>query len=75
MAENMNRLLSVQDLMTDKEKADYREFWEKHRLCPITSAIGGKITVEITGTSLGNVFVCKCNACGETKDITDIDNW
>ena len=75
MAENMNRPLSVQDLMTDKERAAYREFWEKHRLCPFTSTIGGKISVEITGTGLGNLFVCKCNACGETKDITDSDNW
>ena len=75
MAENMNRPLSVQDLMTDKERAAYGEFWEEHRLCPFTSTIGGKITVEITGTGLGNVYVCRCNACGATKDITDIDNW
>lgn len=75
MAENMNRPLAVQDLMDDVEKAAYREFWEKHRLCPFTSTMGGKLSVEITGTGLGNVFICKCNACGTTEDITNIDNW
>ena len=75
MAENMNRSLTVQDLMDDVEKAAYREFWEKHRLCPFTSTMGGKLSVEITGTGLGNCFVVKCNACGATEDITNIDNW
>lgn len=75
MAENMNRSLAVQDLMDDVEKAAYREFWEKHRLCPFTSTMGGKLSVEITGTGLGNCFVVKCNACGAIEDITNIDNW
>ena len=75
MAENMNRSLAVQDLMDDVEKAAYREFWEKHRLCPFTSTLGGKLSVEITGTGLGNCFVVKCNACGAAEDITNIDNW
>ena len=46
MAENMNRPLAVQDLMDDVEKAAYREFWEKHRLCPFTSTMGGKLSVR-----------------------------
>lgn len=75
MAENMNHTPTVQDLMNETEKAAYREFWENHRLCPFTSTIGGKLSVEITGTGLGYCFVCKCNACGAEKDITDIDSW
>ena len=65
----------IQDLMNDVEKQRYREFWEKHCLCPFCSTIGGKISVEITGTGLGYDFVVKCNACGAEEDITDIDSW
>lgn len=68
-------MANITDLMNDVEKNAYKEFWEKHRLCPFTSTIGGKISVEITGTGLGDVFVCKCNACGAEENITDCSCW
>lgn len=65
---------SLLDLMTENERKQYHEFWEKHKNCEFTSTIGGKISIEVTGTGLGYCFKCKCNACGETKDLID-DNW
>ena len=65
---------SLLDLMTENERKQYHEFLEKHKNCEFTSTIGGKISVEVTGTGLGYCFKCKCNACGETKDLID-DNW
>lgn len=65
---------TVKDLMTEEERKQYHEFCEKHKNCKFTSTIGGKISVEVTGTGLGYCFKCKCNACGETKDLID-NNW
>lgn len=65
---------SLLDLMTEKERKQYHDFWEKHKNCDFASTIGGKISIEVTGTGLGYCFKCKCNACGETKDLID-DNW
>lgn len=44
--------------------------------CPLTEhgAIGGAVTYEFTPTNLGVVTKVKC-ACGETKDLTDYDEW
>lgn len=75
MTKITNQQLTILDLMNDVEKEGYRKFWEDHRLCPFTSTIGGKISVEVTGTGLGYGFVCKCNACGTEKDITDTNSW
>lgn len=65
---------SLLDLMTENERRQYHKFCQDHRGCEFTSTIGGKISVEVTGTGLGYCFKCKCNACGETKDLID-DNW
>lgn len=65
---------SLLDLMTKEERKQYHEFCQDHRGCEFTSTIGGKISVEVTGTGLGYCFKCKCNACGETMDLID-DNW
>jgi hypothetical protein len=65
----------IQDLMNDTEKARYSKFWHKHSACPDSSAIGGKISVEITPTGLGEIFVMKCKVCGARKNITDFDCW
>lgn len=65
---------SLLDLMTEEEKTQYHEFCKKHNKCIFNSAIGGKISVEVTGTGLGYCFKCKCNSCGETQDFID-DNW
>lgn len=65
----------IQDLMTDKEKQQYNEFCEKHRKCEFSSTIGGKISVEVTGTGLGYCFKCKCASCGKEEHIADVDSW
>jgi len=61
--------------LSEKETKEYFEFCKKHRNCEFTSTIGGKISVTFIPTGLGNVVEVKCKACGETKDITDIDCW
>ena len=63
------------DLMDPVEQQQYEEFCKKHRKCGTYSTIGGKISVIVTGTGLGYCFECRCNACGETEDITNTDNW
>ena len=65
---------SLLDLMTEEERKQYHKFCQDHTGCKFTSTIGGKISVEVTGTGLGYCFKCKCNACGETKNLID-DNW
>ena len=65
---------SLLDLMTEEERKQYHKFCQDHTGCKFTSTIGGKISVEVTGTGLGYCFKCKCNACGETKDLID-NNW
>lgn len=61
--------------LTEKESKEYKEFCDKHRSCEFSSTIGGKISIEFIPTGLGNIVEVKCKACGETKDITDIDFW
>lgn len=68
-------MANVNDLMTQKERSNYLKFIEVHKCCICNSAVGGKITVCVTETSLGTSFVCRCNACGAEKDITDLDSW
>ena len=65
----------LQDLMNDNERTAFISFQNKHRGCCFPSAIGGKFSVEVTGTGLGYCFVCKCNACGCEESITDINCW
>lgn len=67
--------MDVTDLMDDTEKTSYLEFCEKHKNCKFKSTTGGKISVEVISTGLGPCFICKCNSCGKTEDITNVDNW
>jgi len=39
------------------------------------TALGQQFTYEITPGGLGLAVSIKCNKCGATKDITDIDSW
>jgi hypothetical protein len=61
--------------LTKNESKEYNEFCKKHINCEFTSTIGGKFSIIITPTGLGKCVEVKCKACGETKDITDIDCW
>ena len=69
------KLLSLTDLMSPKEVDAYNKFVEIHKECEFSSTTGGKVTVEISPTGLGYVFVCRCNSCGIKKDITDTSLW
>ena len=67
-------------LMTFKldliEQGRLQAFKEKHaKSCPGISTIGGKFTYIFTPTGVGTAIVVRCNACGEEKDITDVDSW
>ena len=61
--------------LNENEERDYKEFCNQHRFCEFRSTIGGKISVIFTPTGLGPCISVKCNACGETKDITDVSCW
>lgn len=62
------------DLMDPVEKERYEAFYEKHKHCGFSLSISGLISVTVIPTGLGYCFTCRCNACGETEDITNIDN-
>ena len=58
------------------ELARLTAFKEKHaKSCPAITTIGGKFTYIFTPTGVGTAIVVRCNACGEEKDITDVDSW
>ena len=57
----------------EKQRADF--FIQQHRRCVLNSTEGGKFTYEVTPTGLGNLVRIRCNACGKTRDITDLTTW
>jgi hypothetical protein len=62
--------------MTSIEYARFRKFQELHRHEGVDrGAIGGGVSVSFMPTSLGNVVKCECHICGQTTDITNVDNW
>ena len=65
------------DLFDEVELKAYQEFCKEHRHRDegFFSTIGGDISVIVTGTGLGYCFECRCNRCGETKSITNTENW
>ena len=61
--------------LNTNEVNEYYKFIDEHKKCESSTTIGGKISIIITPTGLGNTKVVKCNACGKEKEITDISNW
>lgn len=63
--------------LSQLETLRYNAFQEKHRRCVSgkMGAIGGGVSLKVTGTGLGWCFDCICNGCGATEDITDISQW
>lgn len=58
------------------EQGRLEAFKEKHaESCPGITTIGGKFTYIFTPTGIGTAIIVRCNACGEEKDITDVDSW
>ena len=63
-------------LLNDKENQAAFAFMLQHYRKPCCKKIkqfGG--TVEVRGTSIGDVVKVKCPYCKAIKDITDYDSW
>ena len=56
------------------KKHSHAEELDKERKVGFT-ALGHQFTYEITPGGFGPLVSIKCNYCGESEDITDIDNW
>lgn len=61
---------NVKDFMKEHKHVD--EFRNKGKFG--FSTLGQQFTYTITPSGLGNSVTIKCNRCGESKDITNIDN-
>lgn len=69
--------------LTEEETKRAAEFRNKHSheeefraQGKITfTALGQQFTYTITPGGLGSDVTIKCNHCGETKNITNVDNW
>lgn len=69
--------------LNEVETKRAKEFMESHShhevlnsmKRPTFSAMGQQFTYIITPGGLGPLVSIKCNFCGETKEITDIDSW
>ena len=59
-------------IINDKQEKLVKEFKQKHKEC-LKKKLG--IAYCFTPCSIGNSVSIKCNGCGETKNITDYDNW
>lgn len=56
-----------------KEHSHKDEFRKQNKLG--FSTLGQQFTFEITPGGLGPLVSIKCNHCGKSKDITNIENW
>lgn len=67
----------VAELHSEKELEAYKAFVQEHEKCRLDTKInGGKMPYVIQyGTGIGVCTTVVCQACGEKKDITDIDLW
>ena len=68
-------MLEVDVKMTPKEREEYNNFCECHRLCDCKTSDRDKITLQTTETGIGSRLICRCNVCGVEKDITEYSCW
>lgn len=69
--------------LDDVETERARAFIEKHdhseeikaRGKGDISAVGEQFSYIMTPSGLGDRIAIRCNYCGETEDITNVDNW
>lgn len=54
---------------------NHTEEFLKEKQSPFFSTLGQQFSYEFIPGGLGDSIVIKCNHCGETKEITDIENW
>lgn len=61
--------------ITEKEEQGIGEFKKAHRNCKGKHKTGIQFSYIITPTGIGDCVAVKCNRCGKTKDVTDVDCW
>lgn len=69
--------------LNETETKRAKEFIKKHRHAEELdkehkigfTALGHQFTYSITSGGFGSLVSIKCNYCGESEDITDIENW
>ena len=64
--------------LNENETKRVKEFMAKHdhiEEFPFFSGLGQQFTYSITPGGLGPTVSIKCNCCGESEDITDIEDW
>ena len=65
--------------LSEKESEKARVFEEKHikKCCPNQpfTALGMQFTYTFTSGGFGPLVTVKCNACGETENITCTEDW
>jgi hypothetical protein len=62
--------------LTKSETELANEFEKEHAHPEVyKGAIGGHISYKFTPTALANACEISCSICGESKNITDYDNW
>ncbi len=69
----MARIITIPDREDEGISAFQARHEELHKAAQ-TTAIGGRYTLEITGTSIGSIFVIRC-VCGAKEDVTAYDEW
>ncbi len=58
------------------EEQSWKNFYHEHADCLKKSgALGECFSFVFTPTGLGTLAAVKCNVCGETKTLTDVDSW
>ena len=78
-----NRIESIRNhsllIMSDNELQQEKDFREEHwNKCgkPLNNkAKGNTYIYELTNTGIGTSIKITCPICGESKNITDVDNW
>jgi len=70
--------MTMKDVMrfelTEEQKKRVEEWFQEHKCDADPGSIGGKFSYIITPTGLGDCVMVKC-LCGESIDLTNVDNW
>ncbi len=69
------QVIELSEAETKKAEAFMQE--HLHKCCPSKpfTTLGMQFTYTITPGGLGSMVSIKCNACGETEDITCTEDW
>jgi hypothetical protein len=73
MAAKPNLILSWS--ITEKQRKTLDKWIKRHRHAKSKTAIGGKITLSFTNTSIGTVMTANCAVCMGDLDFSEYDDW